>query len=63
MLANSGGQFKIANWYRDEIMKDKLRQAHEHSVKTHSDAMHMGVRANFLWRFRKDNVTTRNSGR
>jgi len=62
VLANSG-QFKIAGWYRDAISQDKLRQSYEASMKNNRDQMNIGVRANFLWRFRKDNVTTRNSGR
>lgn len=65
VLANTANaaQFKIANWYRDAIQMDKLRQAHESGVRRVTTDMTMGVRANFLWRWRKDNVTTRNSGR
>jgi len=64
VLANTGiNDFKIAGWYRDAIQQDKLRQSFESSRHNVRTDMAMGVRANFLWRFRKENVTTRNSGR
>lgn len=71
VLANSAAagavgevdKFKSAGWFRDAARQDKIRQSYESSMHQKRKDMELGVRDNFLFRYRKENVTVRNSGR